>query len=165
MRASHVSISLAIVLFTACGAAAPHRGTTAARLAAPDAQRRVFGEIFGEARDDLELEHEVEGESEEWEVVTTTVMEVELDGAAAVRKVEFEIPLALVPVAVVEGARARFPGATITKAEAVIEGTLLTWEIEARGAAGEEIEAYFSSDGLIIADGPRPPDPGDAPSD
>lgn len=144
-----IALLLSLLLSLACGGT-PHRGTTVAELDAPEAQRAEFARIFG-ARDDLEMEHEEEDDGTgEWEVTTSTTMEVELDSNAEILKLEFEIPLSLVPDAVLSAAAALWPGVSLTEAEVVVQNGHLLYEVEADESDGVEREAYFTPAGEIV---------------
>ena len=146
MRSTMLS---ALLLSLACGGATQGASTSTtptAELDAPAPVRAELTRLFG-AEAALTLEHEQDEDGEEWEVETATSMELELDAEGAVGKIEFAVPLGLVPAPVVEAARACWPGATFEEAEAVIQGDTLLCELEATGADGEELEGYWHPDG------------------
>ncbi len=135
------------LLLVACGGAQTSTVVIADLDAPPPVQAELTRHFGREA--ELTLESDVEDDgSTEYEATVNVPMELELSPGGHILKMEFVVPLTLVPAAVVSAAERLWPGAAFDEAEVVVEDGQLLWEIEAT-RDGNELEAYFYPDGRV----------------
>lgn len=128
---------------------APIASAVGAGAAVPQAVQRAVGQIFGDAKVVIETEHE--GGTVHYEAGATTRLDVVFSAKGSVEEIEVELPLGLVPPAVLAAARGALDkGAKLTEAELLIRGPRVLYELEAR-AGSDEIELVISPEGRIVS--------------
>lgn len=116
----------------------------------PDVVRRAVVQIFGGSR---AIEHELEPEGDRYEVKARTELAVILDPAGSIVEIEAEIPVGLVPPAVLAAARSALPaGARVVEAELLVRGPQVLYELEARGPGGA-VEMVLDAAGVLVSRG------------
>jgi len=116
---------------------------------APDPVRRAAASLFGKREVKISAEHE--NGTVVYEAAARTKIEAVFTAAGQLRETEIDVPVAVVPAAVLAGVKRRLPaGAVVREAEVILTRDGVRFEIEARTGAGKEIEYLVGADGTVV---------------